>query len=103
MVSPRQFADWYRHANPPQAGDGPDTVDAAFKQYRRDFHRRTAQTFFDEMSGKPWFREKYSPAEDMVELRARQRAKADGGRVDKFLSELKEGKLDGASFDWQGT
>lgn len=55
------------------------------------------------MHRKPWFKEKYSPDEDLVEWRSRVKAKARAGRLDNFLTELEEGKLDDVSFDYQST
>lgn len=53
------------------------------------------------MHRKPWFREKYSPAQDMVEWRTKAQAKAREGRLAKFLAELDEGVLDDVSYDYQ--
>ncbi len=58
------------------------------------------------MHRKPWFNEKYSPAQDMVDWRAKVQAKGrEGreGRLERFLAELEDGALDGLTFDYQRT
>lgn len=53
------------------------------------------------MHRKPWFKEKYSPAQEMADLRGTLKAKGREGRLDRFLAELEDGKLDELSFDLQ--
>jgi hypothetical protein len=101
LVPLRHFADWFRATNP-REGCTDDAIDSAFNQYRQDFLHRLNNAFLEEMNRKPWFKEKYSPAEEMVDLRAKMQAKGREGRLGRFLAELEDGTLDSLTFDYQG-
>ena len=100
LVTLRHFADWFRATNPREVTSD-DAIDSAFKEYRQGFLHKLNSAFFEEMHRKPWFKEKYSTDKEMGDLRAKLKAKGREGRLERFLAELEEGKLDELSFDYQ--
>lgn len=99
QVTFRYFTDWLRQAQP-EVAQSVDAVDAAWLRYRSNYLRKGATGFFDEMKDQCWFKEKYSPAQDMEELRATLKKKGREGRVETFLSDLETGRLQELSYDY---
>ncbi|KAH9951831.1 hypothetical protein B0H21DRAFT_193892 [Amylocystis lapponica] len=110
-ASLKQYADWFRYYFPQQAieednadkaaeqeaGDGSkprNGIKTRWETYKKDFAAQQLGRMFDHHRKSPWFSEKYSPAPEFVDMRARVRKAGWRGRVDAFLLDLEAGKFD---------
>ncbi|PPQ68654.1 hypothetical protein CVT24_005385 [Panaeolus cyanescens] len=107
----KQFADWFRYHYPSQAaeedsadkaaeqeaGDGSkprNGIKSRWEKYKKEFTATQLQTMFEHHRKSPWFAEKYDPAPEFVNLRARVRKEGWKGRMTAFLNDLELGKFD---------
>lgn len=72
-----------------------------YKRYKVVYTARSARRFWEEKRDMPFFAEKYSTAESEVERRRQRRRRGRQGRKSDWLQELREGAIDGVSFEMQ--
>lgn len=85
------------------AGDGRkprNGLRAKWETYKKEFAAAQLQRMFEHHRRAPWFAEKYDPAAEFAEMRARVRKAGWRGRVGGFVAELEAGAFDPA-FDEQ--
>lgn len=73
-----------------------------YQTYRLAFQKRSMTEFFEEKRNEPWFRERYGLAEQDVQKRSERKREGRQGKKQKWLQELRNGELDGVSFDMKG-
>ncbi|GBE79351.1 hypothetical protein BKA93DRAFT_812571 [Sparassis latifolia] len=110
-ASLKQYAEWFRYYYPQQAieednadkaaeqeaGDGSkprNGIRARWEKYKKDFAAQQLQRMFDHHRKSPWFAEKYDPAPEYTNMRARVRKVGWRGRIDSFLLDVEAGKFD---------
>lgn len=76
-------------------------MEKQWQAYLVQFKRRGVASFFEEMQEQSWFKEKYEPSKEMVDLRARLKKKGREGGMQRFLTEFEAGNLDAISYDYR--
>ncbi|KZP21750.1 hypothetical protein FIBSPDRAFT_919510 [Athelia psychrophila] len=111
QASLKQYADWFRYYYPSQAteednadkaaeqeaGDGSkprNGIKSKWEKYKKEFSASQLRIMFEHHKKSPWFIEKYDPAPEYVNLRARTRREGWKGREIAFLHDLEAGKFD---------
>jgi len=110
-ASLKQYAEWFRYYYPQQAieednadkaaeqeaGDGSkprNGIRTRWEKYKKDFAAQQLHRMFEHHRKSPWFAEKYDPAPEFANMRARVRKVGWRGRIDAFLLDLEAGKFD---------
>ena len=97
MMTFRQYQQYHKSNNRPSEPSGDLYKD--YQEYRQGVLKRQMHIFFEQHKDEKWFKEKYFPTESEASKRLERKRLGRQGRKAKWITELKEGKLDGVCFD----
>lgn len=87
---------------PAAMASGPEATQALFdkyQEYRKRFHRRAMEQFWQTHKDEQWFQEKYAISDADVQARMTRRKTGRKGKKKTWLSELRSGALDNVCWD----